>query len=177
MVARVLLFFLSIFPSSSLPFRIDHQWTGWTFPSFSFNKIVLDILILRGMRKSLVSARSFFVVITFVLMTFSVSKSFVQRAKLCRLSRSSGSMAHRHFSSTVDSHDVMSYLQHPPNEHEIHALSSFLAKKRNVCVITGAGVSTSSGIPDYRGPQGSYKLGHKPMVFAHSIHDQLSPLT
>jgi len=34
---------------------------------------------------------------------------------------------------------------------------------RRLLVITGAGVSTASGIPDYRGPKGSYRLGHKPM--------------
>lgn len=31
-------------------------------------------------------------------------------------------------------------------------------------LISGAGVSTESGIPDYRSPQGSYSRGHKPMT-------------
>ncbi|CAM9665103.1 unnamed protein product [Ectocarpus sp. 13 AM-2016] len=37
----------------------------------------------------------------------------------------------------------------------------------SVTALTGAGMSTDSGIPDYRGPKGSYSRGHKPMT-----HDQ-----
>ncbi|KAG7365854.1 silent information regulator protein Sir2 [Nitzschia inconspicua] len=39
--------------------------------------------------------------------------------------------------------------------------------KKNVLCITGAGLSTESGLTDYRGHNGSYHRGHKPM-----IHDQ-----
>ena len=52
-----------------------------------------------------------------------------------------------------------SYLDQKPTEEEVDSLFSFLRTKRNVLVISGAGISTSSGVPDYRGPQGSYKLG------------------
>lgn len=43
-------------------------------------------------------------------------------------------------------------------------LAHFLRGKNKVVCITGAGCSTNSGIPDYRGENGSYKKGHKPMM-------------
>ncbi|KAG8463254.1 hypothetical protein KFE25_011251 [Diacronema lutheri] len=43
------------------------------------------------------------------------------------------------------------------------ALVAFCAGRRRLLVLTGAGVSTESGIPDYRGEHGSYKRGHKPV--------------
>ena len=38
-------------------------------------------------------------------------------------------------------------------------LAQWLSDKRSVVVLTGAGLSTDSGIPDYRGKAGSYRLG------------------
>lgn len=48
----------------------------------------------------------------------------------------------------------------------VHAqaqLHDFIERANRLVVITGAGLSTASGIPDYRGPHGSYKTGHTPM--------------
>ena len=42
-------------------------------------------------------------------------------------------------------------------------LAQWLSDKRHVVVLTGAGLSTDSGIPDYRGKAGSYRLGHVPI--------------
>lgn len=52
-------------------------------------------------------------------------------------------------------------------EQAVETLASWFDGKSAVVCITGAGISTESGVPDYRGSSGSYHRGHKPMV-----HDQ-----
>jgi len=52
-------------------------------------------------------------------------------------------------------------------QQAVDRLADWWRDKRQVLCLTGAGISTESGIPDYRGNMGSYHTGHKPMV-----HDQ-----
>lgn len=46
---------------------------------------------------------------------------------------------------------------------ELQALAEHAFSVKRLLVITGAGISTHSGIPDYRSPNGSYSRGHKPI--------------
>ena len=39
-------------------------------------------------------------------------------------------------------------------EDDLKEASQLLAEAKNVLVVTGAGISTDSGIPDFRGPEG-----------------------
>lgn len=51
----------------------------------------------------------------------------------------------------------------PSSSAYAEVLSMCRAASGRLVVLTGAGLSTESGIPDYRSPAGSYSKGHKPM--------------
>ncbi|HEY2394738.1 MAG TPA: NAD-dependent protein deacetylase [Rudaea sp.] len=50
------------------------------------------------------------------------------------------------------------------------ALGEWLAEHRRIFVLTGAGISTASGIPDYRGPDGLWKRG-APITYQAFVRD------
>lgn len=57
-------------------------------------------------------------------------------------------------------------------QREVGRLSAVLAPAKHLVAITGAGISTCSGIPDYRGPNGSYNRGHKPMSHSEFVSSE-----
>ena len=52
----------------------------------------------------------------------------------------------------------------PSTAIELGTLFRHVLEARRLVAVTGAGVSTHSGIPDYRSPHGSYSRGHKPIT-------------
>jgi len=48
-------------------------------------------------------------------------------------------------------------------------LANFVQDSKKMVVVTGAGVSTESGIPDYRGKNGTYSLGYRPITYQNFI--------
>jgi hypothetical protein len=57
----------------------------------------------------------------------------------------------------------------PCTPTQLAALLSHVRTARNLLVVTGAGISTHSGIPDYRSPHGSYSKGHRPIQHADFV--------
>ncbi len=51
-----------------------------------------------------------------------------------------------------------------PNAEEIAALADYIRAADRIVVLTGAGISTESGIPDYRGPNGVWSTGKPPTI-------------
>jgi len=53
----------------------------------------------------------------------------------------------------------------------VHELSTLIAKAQAILIVTGAGVSTETGIPDFRGPQGVWKT-QKPVMYQDFIANE-----
>eukprot|EP00962_Isochrysis_galbana_P059677 scaffold33388_cov122-Isochrysis_galbana.AAC.9 len=55
---------------------------------------------------------------------------------------------------------------------QLEALIGLAREAKRLLLLTGAGVSTHSGIPDYRSPNGSYSKGHKPMQHGEFVNSE-----
>jgi NAD-dependent deacetylase len=55
-------------------------------------------------------------------------------------------------------------------DSQVSELASLIADARSILVVTGAGVSTDSGIPDFRGPAGVWKT-ESPVMFQDFVND------
>ena len=60
----------------------------------------------------------------------------------------------------------------PPSEAALEAVAALL-EQGDVLVLSGAGLSTESGIPDYRGPTGSLRKS-LPMTYQTFVRDPLA---
>ncbi|XP_031280697.1 NAD-dependent protein deacylase SRT2 isoform X1 [Pistacia vera] len=52
----------------------------------------------------------------------------------------------------------------PPSIEDVNRLYHFFDQSTKLTVLTGAGISTECGIPDYRSPNGAYSTGFKPIT-------------
>ncbi|XP_062007381.1 NAD-dependent protein deacylase SRT2 isoform X1 [Rosa rugosa] len=52
----------------------------------------------------------------------------------------------------------------PPSMQDVNLLYHFFDQSTKLVVLTGAGISTECGIPDYRSPNGAYSSGFKPIT-------------
>jgi NAD-dependent deacetylase sirtuin 4 len=127
-------------------------------------KVYFSLLATTGTTSTTVAAFMYPRVARRTLVTLHGNAALTPSFRLRRKNGVSGGHIHHVAERPPDPNNFLSEAE---QEEQIHRLIEWWQDKGQVLCITGAGVSTESGIPDYRGHGGSYHKGHKPMV-----HDQ-----
>ena len=113
---------------------------------------------------------------SYLVQAYSSMPSFLhqQRFALRARTASTGNMSfssRSKYSTIYSSHNILPLERPPdPSTHSddtayeaAMVLQNWMKNKTSILCLTGAGMSTESGIPDYRGHKGSYFNGHKPV--------------
>ncbi|KAL8473454.1 hypothetical protein ACS0TY_030330 [Phlomoides rotata] len=86
-----------------------------------------------------------------------------------RITPTGASMENKDLPSDFLRHKKMVPSADPPKVEDINILYQFFDRSSKLVVLTGAGISTESGIPDYRSPNGAYSTGFRPITHQEFI--------
>ncbi|KAL1539015.1 NAD-dependent protein deacetylase srt2 [Salvia divinorum] len=95
------------------------------------------------------------------MMSFRGSHSFV---RTYRITPTGAAMENKELPSNYLKDKMMVPNANPPGDEDVNLLSQFFERSSKLVVLTGAGISTESGIPDYRSPNGAYSTGFRPIT-------------
>ncbi|KAG6396259.1 hypothetical protein SASPL_142405 [Salvia splendens] len=134
------------------------QWHLCTFPSFlklstwTMQKIGETIRSIRVHKETFWRPR---------MISFRGSLSFV---RTYRITPTGAAMESKELPSNYLKDKMMVPNANPPGDEDVNLLSQFFERSSKLVVLTGAGISTESGIPDYRSPNGAYSTGFRPIT-------------